>query len=342
MSFNLVDLVKEQLTETVTGYVGNMLGGDTDKSSSMLDAALPAVLGGLMNTTSNSSGAGTLFNTISKQDEGILGNLGDLLGQEGEGSMMSMGRSALGSVLGGSGLESIVDAVSGFAGADKGSTKSIMGMLAPIIFSVIKNKFMGGGNSGFDVGSLVDMFSGQKDNITAALPKGLDLDFGNNDAYETARNIAPESKSGLGKFLPLALLIGAGWMAYNMFVKDSNTVESTTHTTTQEGNTANMANLGQNITGTMSSLVSTLEGIKDESSANAAVANLTKTTDELGNYASMLDKLPEGAKGQVSKYVMDYVPQLTALLNKVDTIPGVGSIMKPVVAELSAKLAMFQ
>ena len=347
MSFNLVDLIKDQLTDQVTGYVSNMLGGDSGQASSVLGAALPALLGSLMNSSSTSNGAGALFDTISNQDDSMLDNIGDLLSGDGASSMMSAGSSVLGSLLGGNsngGLGSIVDSVSGFAGSDKTMTKSIMGMLAPIIFSVIKKKFMSG-DSGFDVGSLVDMFTGQKENITAALPKGLELNFENSAAFETPRDVTPKAKSGLGKLLPLALLLGAGWMAYNMFFKGSDTVEKVetvervNHTTTQ---VSHSAKLEQRVEGTMTSLISTLSGIKDVSSAKASIFELTETTNNLGNYATMLDKIPADARVKVSKSVMDSIPQLKGLLNKAGSIPGVEAMLEPVIKGLTEKLALFQ
>jgi len=340
MSFNIVDMIKDQLTDQVVGYVGNMLGGDSNQGSSVLSAAVPAILGSLMHSSSEPSGAEAIFNSINKTDDSILDNIGDMLSGDNSGSLMSMGADLLGSAFGGnnSTMGSIVDAVSNFSGSDKGATKSIMGLLAPIIFSVIKKQLMGGDGKGFSIGSLVDMFTGQKDNINAALPKGLDLNLGNS-SYKAPRNIEPQGKSALGKLLPLALLVGAGWIAYNMFFSGNKTVEHTNNSVTQE---INMANLGQNVTGTMTSLVSTLKGIKDVSSAKAAVSTLTEATNNLGSYASMLDKLPIDARGKVTKYVMDYLPQLETLLNNVSSIPGVGPVLKPVVENLSSKLALFK
>jgi len=335
MSFNIVDLVKDQLTEQVTGYIGNMLGGNASQTTSALDGAIPSILGGLMDGSSTSQGAGAIFDTLDKQDDGILDNLGDLLSGDNAGSLMSMGSASLGSLLGGNnngGIGSIIDAVSGFAGSDKGATKSMMGLLAPIIFSVIKKQLMGG-NSGFNVGSLVDMFTGQKDNITASIPNGFNI-----NPSTVAPEVTFEGKSALSKMLPLLLVAGAGWLAYNFFTS-SNTTEPIPQAETKQVTTAN---LGQNIEGTMTSLVSTLGGIKDVNSAKAALSTLTNVSGELGNYAGMLDKVPAESRSQIVKYVMDYVPQIKELLNKAGTIPGVGAVITPIVEKLSANLALFQ
>jgi len=191
------------------------------------------------------------------------------------------------------------------------------------------------------MGSLINMFTGQKENITKALPKGLNLNFDNDIAdniSDTTHEAAREGKSFLGKILPLLLLLAAGWIAYNLFFKGAST-QSATHTPTTQ---VTEANLGDHIDGTMKDLMSTLSGIKDVSSAKAAVPKLTETVNNLGTYAAMLDKLPANVQDQIRKYIGQYLPKLKDALNKVGSIPGVGAIIQPVVENLSAKLAMLQ
>jgi len=349
MAFNLIDLVKDQLTDQVTGYIGNMLGGDAKQTKSALDGVIPAILGGLMQSSSTKSGAGTLFDTISKQDDSFLDNLGGMLSGDKSDSLISMGTDVLGSLLGGgksSGgmMGSIIDAISGSSGVSSSSTKSLMGLLTPVILSVIKKQLLGGGKSSFDVGSMLDMFTGQKDNITAALPKGLNLDFGNtlvnkvaDNVSQSTQEVAKEGKSLIGKLLPLILLAIAAWIAYNMFFKGADT--QTTQPTQHVNSTVNLA---KDVTGTLSSLMGTLNGITDVSSAQAAVATLTTATDKLGTYASLFEKLPASAREPIAKLVSSALPQLKGLITKVGAIPGVGAIIKPVIENLITKLALFK
>jgi len=344
MSFNLVDFVKDQIADQVSGYVGNMLGGDTQKSKSLLEGAIPALLGGLMHTATNPTGAKNMFDTLQKTDDSILDNLGDMLSGDKSNSLIDMGTNMLSSVLGGnnsSTLNNLINAVSGFAGVDKNNTKSIMGLLAPLILGVIKRKLVGDG--GFSVDGLINMFTGQKENITKALPKGLNLNFDTDIAdniSDATHEAAREGKSFLGKILPLLLLLAAAWIAYNLFFKGASTTQSSAaHTTTTQ---VTEANLGEHIDSTMKELMSTLSGIKDVSSAKAAVPKLTEAVNNLGTYAAMLDKLPANVQDQIRKYIRQYLPQLKDALNKVGSIPGVGAIIQPVVENLSEKLAMLQ
>ena len=358
MSFNLIDLVKDQLSDQVMGQLGSVLGGTAAQNESAISSAIPGLLSGLTNVGASDKGAGSLFNAINDQDDSILDNLGDLLGGNNQSNMMSMGTKALGSLLGGGGLGSLVSAVSGFSGAGRSNTSSLMGLLAPIIFGVVKRKLLGGG-SGFDVGSLMNMFNGQKDNVQAAMPSGFadslkssgfdKIDFSLNDnmsnaadnVMEKTQEAASEGKSMLGKVLPLALLIGAALIAYNLFFKGGTQEEAPSSSAVTQFEGLDAAGVGNELKSTMGSLTTTLGGITDVDSAKAALPNLTSATENLGGLAGMMDKLPEAARGPLKAVVAGGIPQLQELMNKISAIPGVGPIIKPVVEGLSEKLAMF-
>ncbi|MCF6190422.1 MAG: DUF937 domain-containing protein [Cocleimonas sp.] len=341
MSFNITDLIKDQLSDQVTGQLGSLLGGSDAQNGSAIASAIPGLLSGLMNSGSSSSGADSLFNAINDQDDSILDNLGGLLGGSGQSSMMSAGSSILGSLLGGGNLGSLVSSIAGFSGAGKGSVKSLLGLLAPIIFGVIKRKLMGGSGD-FNVGSLMDMFKGQKDNIAASMPSGFQLnDFSSNATEavrETVNTAQTEGKSMLGKLLPLALLIGVALLAYNFFMKDkgSEAVNSATTSVIQSNN------IGKEVTSVFGSLTGSLGSITDAASAKAALPQIGEATDKLGNIAGMLDKLPAAAQAPVKSAIASSITPLKALIDKVGAIPGVGDVIKPAIEGLAAKLALFQ
>ena len=345
MSFNLVDIVKEQIENKAIGYISDMLGGDSHKGKSLLEGAIPALLGGVAHIGSNPTGAKSIFETLKNTDDSIL----DSLDSHKPDSLIDMGTKMLGSVFGGNNssiLGNIISSVAGYSGTDHSTAKSAMGFLAPLIFGVLKRKFLS--SEGFGVDSLVDLFRGQKENITKSLPSGLKLNFDSlNDtassasyaAHEAAREVKHEGKSFLSKLLPLLLLLAAGWLAYNFFMKrGASTIEHQTTTTTE----VDVNNLGANIQNTMSGLVSTLANVKDEASAKEALPTLDNAVSNLGTYANMMNKLPASVQNQVKNYIAQYIPQLKDLLGKIGSIPGVSDIIRPVIEKLSQTLALFQ
>ncbi len=348
MSFNLIDLVKDQLGEQVMGQLGGVLGGGAEQNSSAISSAIPGLLSSLTSSGASSSGAEALLGAVNNQDDGILDNLTDLLGGSGQSSMMDAGSGILSTLLGGGGIGALVSAIAGFSGLGKGPAKSLLGLLAPVIISVVKRKLMGSGGGGMDVGSLMGMLNGQKDNIAAAMPSGFKLDAsGSADdvvpvtrpaSSAKASNTAPEGKSFLGKLLPIALVIGGLLFAYNFFTKGGTDKAVDVAKDAVPGN----MDLGQELTGVMGSVTDSLGGITDEASAEAAIPQLDETTSKLGGLVGLMDKLPEAARAPISGIVSNGLPQIQGLIDKISAIPGVGPIIKPAVDGVMEKLALFQ
>ncbi len=341
MSFNLIDLVKDQLSDQVMGQLGGVLGGSADQNSSAISSALPGLLSSLTNASGASdAGATALLGAINDQDDSILDNLGGLLSGSGQSSMMNAGSSILGSLLGGGGIGSLISAVAGFSGLGKGPAKGLMGLLAPIIFGVIKRKLLGGG--GLNIGSLMGMLNGQKDNVAAAMPSGFDQHFNTAGITESvtgaAQNVANEGKSLLGRLLPIALIVGALLFAYNMFFKGGMNDAADA---TKEAVSANM-NVGEQVTGVMGSVTDSLGGITDVESAEAALPQLGEAANKLGSLAGLMEKLPEAARGPVMQIVSNGLPQITALIDKLSAMPLVGPIIKKSTDGLLQQLALFK
>ena len=172
MAVNLIDLVKSQLGNQMVGQIAGLLGESSDKTQNAINGAVPALLGGLLNNASSGSGASGLLSALNGVDDGLLNNLGGMLGGNQSKGVMDMGGKLLGSVLGGGGLSSMIGAISGFSGLGKGAAGSLLGLLAPILMGNIKRQLMGSG--GLNAGNLTSLLMGQKSNIAAALPKGFD------------------------------------------------------------------------------------------------------------------------------------------------------------------------
>ncbi len=173
VSVNLIDLVKSQLGGQVLNQVSGLLGESPDKTQSAVSGAIPALLGGLLGTASKGNGASNILSALNNVDDSLVGNFAGLLGGGNQSSgLMDMGGKLLGSVLGGGGLGGLTNAISGFSGLGKGAAGSLLGLLAPLLMGVIKRQLAGSG--GLNVGNLTNLLMGQKNNIAAAMPAGLD------------------------------------------------------------------------------------------------------------------------------------------------------------------------
>ena len=187
MSFNLVDIIKDQVSGQVLGQISNAVGENSDKTQSVIEGAIPALLGGFMDKASSSEGAGALFDAVNSQDDSVLDNLSGLIGSDNKSSLIESGGNALGSLFGGTGTSGLINAVSGSSGMSAGSTGTVLSMLAPVVMGSVK-KFMSGGDSN-DASGLATMLMSQKDNIAGALPEGLADQLGSSGIMSNVGNM---------------------------------------------------------------------------------------------------------------------------------------------------------
>lgn len=192
MSFNILDTMKDHLTDQVMARIGDVIGSDAGQTTNALSGALPGLFSSFSEIGSKELGAEALFAAVDDQDDSILGSLGDFLASDNASKVANSGASLLGSVLGNDNLGSLVAAVSKLSGLGSGSSSSLLGMLAPIALGVIKRKLLGDG--GFDVGSMMKLLTGQKQNIQAALPHGFMQNTGGKIETENVEPITVTDK----------------------------------------------------------------------------------------------------------------------------------------------------
>lgn len=220
-NMNLMKMLQDQLSGKLMEQASSFLGETPEKATSGLGAALPSIMGSLISKGSSQSGASGIMDMITKGgfDGGMLSNLGGLLGggDETNGLIKSGGgilESLMGDKLGG-----VVDMITSISGMKKGSSSSLLSMIAPMVMSMIGKRVMGKGVSG-----LMDLLSSQKSHVKDALPSGMGslLGLGNlgdnvretvssaaNTAANAASSAADTAKStggGLWKWLLIGLL----------------------------------------------------------------------------------------------------------------------------------------
>jgi len=239
---NIVDLVTSQLTGDVLSKLGGLAGTNETQTRAATSAAVPALLSAFGKMASTNSGASQLASSLGGLDLKTLGNLAGLLGGGQASSLGSMGGSLLSSLLGNN-LGSLVGTIASFAGMQPGIMKTLLTYLAPIVMGTIANQFKG---TKPDAAGLMSLFSEQKDNIKAALPRGLSLaDFDTTAAsprrVEETRggHRHEEPAPGFPSWLPLLLLPLLGLAGYYFWpkaeVKEERRAVARVETVRQEG-----------------------------------------------------------------------------------------------------------
>jgi hypothetical protein len=85
-------------------------------------------------------------------------------------------------------------------------------------------------------------------------------------------------------------------------------------------------------------LYTSLPGIKDEATAQAAVPGVTKASSEFDQLAGLFNQLPPDARKAVVEAFAAIKPNLDQLIDRVLAIPAVGAIIKPTVDAIRDKL----
>jgi hypothetical protein len=91
----------------------------------------------------------------------------------------------------------------------------------------------------------------------------------------------------------------------------------------------------------MGFVTSTLSGITDAASAEAALPKLDQLSTQIDGLKGLFGKLPAAARSTITKAVADSTGKLMELITKVSAIPGVGEKLQPVLDGIVKKLKDF-
>jgi hypothetical protein len=167
MSDTLVSAISRILSPELVGKMASASGLDRGTTQSAVSAFVPAILSGLSDLAAKPGGARQIADAIAEQPAGILSNLAATLGGA---QSADKGSGILASLLGGGVLNTLVSTLSRFVGIGEGSTRTLMGLLTPVVLGVLGREQRA---QGLEASGLARMLMGQRDQISAAMPGGL-------------------------------------------------------------------------------------------------------------------------------------------------------------------------
>jgi Bacterial protein of unknown function (DUF937)/PRC-barrel domain len=165
---NIIEAVSRMLTPEIVGKLATASGLDAVIGQKAMGAVVPSILAGLVEAVQKPGGARSLAKAVTDQPADVLTNI--LGGMGGPAQMAEKGTSLLSSLLSGGGLGILTSTVSRFLGIGEGSTRTLMGLLTPVILGVLGRE-QNAAHPG--AGGLARMLTEQKDLIGAAMPAGL-------------------------------------------------------------------------------------------------------------------------------------------------------------------------
>jgi len=354
MAINLVSLVTQFLTPEMIGRIASALGFDRTITQKAIIAAIPAILAAFSKVATQPSGAQRLAD-VAKQQSSALDSFANVLGKGGQSSFIDQGSQLLSSLLGGRDQNALAQAVGKFAGLGQDGAGSLLGMLAPVVMGTIGQQRQEGRS--LDASGITSLLASQKDNIAAALPAGFSnllsgtglLDAlggaarsatvaGNEAARaagSTARAVADSGQRAAGAaaarsrnwlywLIPIVAI--AALLAY-LFARPG-----------EQSLLIGGLDIGKQVTDSVNSLRTTLNGVTDAASAQAALPKLREVTAQIDKVDGMIGQLSPEQRRLLAGLVNPVMPTLNQLFDKVLAIPGVSELLKPTIDALKVKL----
>jgi hypothetical protein len=366
MATNLVSYMMQFLTPDMIGRIAGALGLNRSDAQSGVGAVVPALLAAFGGLADKPGGAQSLVNTI-KQQSGVLDNFASMIGGNNQSSFIERGSSLLTSLLGSHDQAALTGAIARFAGLGQNKAGSLLGMLAPVVMGLIGRQI---GSRGVDVGSLTSLLASQKEQIAQALPSGMGelldrtgLSSGLDSAAAQVRRAATATTGQFTQYtsparerarrdttfgipnwaywaLPLIALGGLLWYLLGRPAQHEQlATREPTPPVQSQSVTVGGVDIKNTIGDSLSDLRTSLQGVTDVPSAQAALPKLEAAKTQIDKVSNLVGQLTPDQRKVVAGVIAPAMPTINRLTDRVLEIPGVGDVLRPTIDPVKTKLA---
>jgi len=362
MATDVVSEIVEVVSPTISSRIASALGLDPAATQKAIVVAAPVIISALISYVSKAQGANKLNEVVKKQEPGMLSSLATVIGEPGQKALIDQGASVLTSLFGGKTFSGLSQAVGQYAGIGEGGAKSLLGLLGPVALGVLGKEQR---DRGLDASGLANLLISQKNNVSAALPSGFSkylsaAGIPDDVIASRARVVSqPPTRTPpsiwpwlLGALVVLALGALAWHLLHGRHKQVAETanpkIESQTNAPAEapyaglfaklKGVRAGDVDVGELATSAVNDLYMSLQGIKDDATAQNAMPALTKASSEFDQLSSVLNQLSPENRKTLADLIASIRPNLDQLLDKALAIPAAGPIIKPTVDAIRAKL----
>jgi len=175
---NLIETIHGYLTPSVVRSASSIVGESESSTTNALHSTVPALLGGLLNSSSTQEGAEGLAGMVQEGGYGAAAeNPASLFaGGSTTSSAMSAGQSMVGKIFGDK-ASAVSDHIASSSGVKPSSASALMSLLAPLTLGTVWKM---AGPQGQNGSGIANLLRGQEKEITQAAPSGLShiLGFG--------------------------------------------------------------------------------------------------------------------------------------------------------------------
>lgn len=375
MPVNLVSLIMQFVTPNLVSKMGGALGLDPDTARKAVGAGIPAILASLASVAAKPQDQQRLSDMMAEQST-ELDRAKSAVNDGRPGALIETGNNLLSSLLGSGSFNTLAGTVGRFTGIDTGTTKSLLGMLAPLVAGVVGQQQR---SEGLNASGLANLLTSQSSQVMAAMPAGFASLLGSTGLLDTlseswrdglaavasttnrmadiagqgtvsAGELARASASGTSAshwpwvLAMLAVLAGLGWYVFS-HDESLSVAEGPLAPTTRASETTGagipdqkLTDLAAELTSSVSATRATLLGITDPASARAALPKLQQASAQFDTISNAMSQLPPTARKSVSSVVMRSMPMLNQLFDRVLASPQTADLTKPTIDALRSKL----
>jgi uncharacterized protein DUF937 len=369
MAINLSAIASQLLTPDVIAQIASFLGIDKSAAQKAAGATIPTILASLADLVGTPAGASQLSKLLSQQQGG---SPIDLLRNSGAQGLAQTGATMLSGLLGGRTMDTLAQTIGRFAGMGDSGGKSLLSVVGPLVLGTLGQQQR---DAGLDANGMASLLRSQKDQIMAAIPPGLADQLGAAGlidkagagvrsgveaaaaagsrvagASERATAGASQAASAFSSaqwpywIVALVVLAGLGW--YALQPAEQKVAESAAVTRPSTGTvgvapadlTVDGVNLANQFNASVNTLKAALPTIADESSVKAALPKINDAITQLDGITARAAKLSPEGRSALVKLIVVATPAINQMCDKVLSTPGAGTLAKPAIDDLRAKL----
>jgi Bacterial protein of unknown function (DUF937) len=352
---NLVAETMKMASPTITDKIATSFGLSGDTVRSVLTAAVPGIMGAVVSKASSPSGISDILSSLRNADPTLTTGMTSALSGANTSTLASEGTSMLNSVLGSGTMSTLTNAVVGSSGVSSAAGASVLGLAGQMVMGTLAKH-----SAGLDASGLGNLLSSQAGYISQAMPAAMGSMMGSESSSASAASrvkntvTAPDMPSSVGGMgwlkyaIPAALIALAIWYfmgnrereateannATTEVAKPAETATTSAVTPATTGIMIDNVDVTKNLTVALSDLTGSLGGITDATSATAALPKLQSAVSAIGAVSGVAAKFTPEQKTTVAALVNSSLPVVTAAATKIEAMPGVGDIVKPVLDSL--------
>ncbi len=173
---NLLDIVKNQVIDSLSGQASSFLGVPESNISTVLNGIFPSLLGKMIDISTQADGAQKILDMASGTDVHFLNNISELFsgGATNVAKLLNSGSGVLNLLLG-SKTGELIDNMAELSGLKGSVASSLVKMAAPFLMAVLSKQIK---ENNIESPGLIDLLSSQNKYIIKDLPESVAKNMG--------------------------------------------------------------------------------------------------------------------------------------------------------------------